>query len=34
MTKIDETIDKLRQLRLLCMAEHLNETLEGETNHA
>jgi len=33
MTKIDETIDKLRQLRLLCMAEHLSETLEGEKKH-
>ena len=33
MTKSEQTINKLRQLRLNCMAEHFTEVLEAEKNH-
>ena len=33
MSKIDETHDKLRQLRLNCMADHLSEAIEKEKHN-
>ena len=33
MAKIDETVDKLRQLKLNSMADHLTEAIEQEKNN-